>query len=194
MATCLLLFGIQCLQPATSQADIAEFYVTGAGGNGLLGTNVDPPATNPGSGGMGPMGITLDTDTNILMIQLLWGIDNGYETLSGDVTKLHLHGPTADRAPDNFGQVNMNIILNLGNSLSFNPSASSGGLDDSFFVSDQEKNWILSGRTYINVHTDLNPMGEIRGYVLQSVPEPTTGFALMMLSIYGLAKRRKRCR
>ena len=189
LVACLTLFAGHSLI-ATSQADIVELYVTGAGGDGLLGTNVDPPATNPGSGGMGPMGITLDTDTNILMVQLLWGLDNGYDTMSGEVTKLHLHGPTADRAPNNFGQVNMNIILNLGNSLNFDPSASAGGLDDSFFISNEEKNWILSGRTYINVHTELNPMGEIRGYVLQSVPEPAAALALLVLGVCGLARRR----
>ncbi|MCH2183624.1 MAG: CHRD domain-containing protein [Mariniblastus sp.] len=177
---------------ATSQADIVELYATGAGGDGLLGTNIDPPSTNPGSGGLGPLGITLDTETNILVVHLLWGQENGYETLSGDVTMLHLHGPTESRAPDNFGEVNSNIIINLGNSLNFNPSASSGGLQDSFFVSNEEKAWVLSGRTYINVHTELNPTGEIRGYLIQSVPEPATGLVWMLIAGYGLALRRRR--
>jgi len=178
--------------PSLSEADIVELYATGAGGNGLLGTNIDPPATNPGSGGLGPLGITLDTETNILVIQLLWGLENGYETLSGDVTKLHLHGPTESRAPNNFGETNSNIIINLGNSLNFNPSASSGGLQDSFFVSNEEKEWVLSGRTYINVHTDLNPMGEIRGYLMQSVPEPGFTLTWILAAGYGLALRRRR--
>lgn len=188
-ATAILLSGSFS---TTAQSDIVELFVSGAGGDGLLGTNINPPSTNPGSGGMGPLGITLDTETNILMIQILWGLDNGFQTLSGDVTNLHLHGPTENRAPHNFGQVNSNIIINLGNSLDFDPSPSSGGLQDSFFVSNEEKNWVLSGRTYINVHTELNPLGEIRGYLMQSVPEPATGIVWVLIGGYGLALRRRR--
>ncbi len=187
---CTLLLGESFIN--LGQADIVELFVSGEAGEGLLGDNIDPPATNPGSGGIGPLGITLDTETNILVIHVLWGLDNGYETLSGEVTKLHLHGPTEDLAPYNFGQINSNIIINLGTSLNFNPSPSAGGLQDSFFVSNEEKSWVLSGRTYINVHTELNPMGEIRGYVMQAVPEPSTGILWVLLGGYGLIFRRRR--
>ena len=63
---------------------------------------------------------------------------------------------------------------------------------DSFFVSNEEKAWVLSGRTYINVHTELNPTGELRGYLMQSVPEPGFTLTWVLAAGYGLALRRRR--
>ena len=52
---------------------------------------------------------------------------------------------------------------------------------------------LLSGQTYINVHTEMYDMGEIRGYIVPrgSVPEPGTVGVLGLLTI-GLLSRRRR--
>ena len=53
-------------------------------------------------------------------------------------------------------------------------------------------NGLLSGLTYLNVHTNAFPGGEIRGFVVQ-VPEPET-YALLLagLAVIGIAMRKRR--
>jgi hypothetical protein len=51
---------------------------------------------------------------------------------------------------------------------------------------------LLAGEAYFNIHTSLNPGGEIRGF-LQAVPEPGT-FGLLALGVaaLGIAVKRRR--
>src|SRR5690606_23348465 len=49
---------------------------------------------------------------------------------------------------------------------------------------------MLSGRAYVNIHTDLNPNGEIRGF-LTPVPEPGT-LVIVGLGAAALLVRRRR--
>ncbi len=178
--------------PIPAFADQIELIVTGAQGDGLLPGNIDPPTSSTGSGAIGLGGIVYDTDTNLLNLDIEWGSGNGHSDLTGDVTLLHLHGPTADMAPNNFGQVNSQILVNLGNSLKFMPSGSAGGLSDTFFLSNQQEMYLLSGRTYINVHTNMYPMGEIRGYlVAATVPEPTSAALVFGLLLIALQRRER---
>ncbi len=174
-------------------ADIFDFRLTGNGGEGLLDTNVTPPTGSLGAGGIGISGITLDTDINILHVDIDWGTANGYSgDLTGPVTKLHLHGPTPANAPDSFSQTGP-LMVTLSSSLSFNSSGINGGVNDDFFINTSDMQAILDGRTYINVHTDLFEFGEIRGYLVVVVPEPgTTGLMLSGLVVYGLRRRRLR--
>lgn len=174
--------------------DQVQFFLTGAQGNGLLPGNIDPVPSSNGSGDMGLTGIVFDTDANELSVDIEWGSENGFSDLSGEVTLLHLHGPTPSLPPDNFGEVNTQIIVNLAGSLNFNSSGTDGSLNDVFFLSDEEEDWLLSGRTYINVHTELYGAGEIRGYLLPTtfaVPEPNTGFLAVCL-VAATALRRRR--
>ena len=88
----------------------------------------------------------------------------------------------------------MNVIINLGNSLQFDPTFDGGGLNDDFFLSNEEAEWLLDGRTYINVHTKMYDTGEIRGYLLPAdaiVPEPGA-VPLASLLLVALAGHRKR--
>ena len=188
-ALCLLL-----VFACSTSADQVEFFLTGAAGDGLLPGNIAPPTTSTGSGGIGGTGIILDTDTNIISIDIEWGSENGYSDLTGEVVLLHLHGPTASLPPFNFGEMTMDLIINLGNSLNFNSSASGGGLIDQFFLSNQEVEYLLSGRTYINVHTSMYPMGEIRGYLLpvSAIPEPGTTTLVAFSLITPWLNRRRR--
>ena len=168
-----------------AKSDEIQFFLTGAEGIGLLPGNIDPPTSSTGSGNAGSTGIVYDTDTNTFSVDIEWGSENGYSDLSGEVTLLHLHGPTPSLPPFNFGEVNPNIIVNLANSLNFNSSGSGGSLVDEYFLSNQEEEWLLQGRTYINVHTAMYETGEIRGYLLPqgfSIPEPGTGIGLIMVT------------
>ena len=175
-----------------ASAEIVEFRLTGNGGDGLLNTNVTPPTGSAGEGGMGISGITLDTDINILHIDIQWGTGNGYAgDLTGPVTKLHLHGPTPDDAPDSFSQTGP-LMVTLSTSLSFNDSAINGGVNDDYFINPSDIAAVLDGRTYINVHTDAFEFGEIRGYLVRTVPEPGSAATISGLLVLAALRRRRR--
>jgi hypothetical protein len=178
--------------PGQVAADIVEFRLTGNAGDGLLPGNVTPPSGSGGSGGLRMGGITFDTGTNLLHIDIGWGTGNGFGDLSGDVTMLHLHGPTDDPAPDSFSQTGP-LLINLATSLSFNPSATSGGLSDNFFLGNPDVPALMQGRMYINVHTAQFAMGEIRGYLV-AVPEPAIMTVILPGFILACGFRRPRQR
>ena len=138
------------------------------------------------------MGILFDLDNNTLTIDIAWGSENGFGDLTGEVTNLHLHGPTDNRAPRSFVERGP-LLINMGNSLNFNSSATGGGLTESFFINPSDQQAILDGRTYINVHTTMYEFGEIRGYIVPAkfVPEPgSVGVLSIVLGSYALRRRR----
>lgn len=189
-----LLLGVLLTASPTSKADVVEFFATGAQGVGLLPGNIDPVTGSNGSGDIGESGLWFDTDTNILHVDIEWGSENGFSDLTGEIILLHLHGPTPSLAPDNFGEVNTDILVNLGNSFNFDSSATGGGLIDQFFLSNTEADYLLSGRTYINVHTDLYPAGEIRGYLLpvgSGIPEPASATLIGLIALMTCRYRRR---
>lgn len=186
MAAMVLLFSL--ISVSKSNADIIEFIATGAAGEGLLEGNIDPATGEPGTGGIGLTGILFNTDNNLLHIDVQWGSANGYTDLSADVLKLHLHGPTAGAGTDAFGQ-RAPLMLVLSNSNTFDPSASSGGVNDNWLVDTEDVSALLEGRTYINVHLSDSDTGVIRGY-LQAVPEPSGLIPLLLLALLTMAWRR----
>lgn len=187
---CLTLLLLVFSFPSYSAGDIVSFTPTGVAGEGLLAGNIAPIPNSTGFGGVGSTGIVFNTDTNVLSVDILWGSEFGFGDLTGDVALVHLHGPV-DPGPAGFGQVNSNILVALQNSLNFDPAFDGGSLRDDFFLNDQQEEWLLNGQTYINIHTDVYPTGEVRGY-LQSdaVPEPTTGLLFCCLSTV-LCRRRR---
>ena len=178
--------------PANVNGDIIEFIAEGTAGTGLLAGNIAPSTSSTGSGAIGNGGIFFDTDTNELTVDILWGSENGFSDLTGDVILLHLHGPV-DPGQSGWGQVNTNILVQMQNSLNFDSSGSGGSLVETFFLDDQQEEWLLDSRTYINVHTDLYPTGEIRGYLTNTsaVPEPTSVVLLVGLAGTFLIRRRR---
>lgn len=191
IALALVVGLVLALTADQSNAAIVNLMVTGNGGNGLLESNVTPGTGSAGEGGIGMSGITLDTTTNILHVDVNWGTGNGYSgDLSGVATLLHLHGPTPSGAPNSFSETGPLMVV-LSNSLNFNDSAINGGVTDDYFINSSDIQAILDGRTYINVHTDLHATGEIRGYLVVQVPEPAgLGVVLAASAIMGLRRKR----
>ena len=69
-------------------------------------------------------------------------------------------------------------------------SASAGGFSGNVLLTAQQETELLAQRYYINIHTSLNPGGEIRGHLVFPIPEPST-LALIGLAVFGLGFNRR---
>lgn len=118
--------------------------------------------------------VELETDTN----EIAWTID--YQDLSGPIVSpgAHLHGPAEPGVP-----TGIQVFLADGDP----PLPASGELTGSATLTDEQEAQLLDGLWYVNLHTAMNPAGEIRGQV---VPEPATGL-LLGGGLAALAARRR---
>ena len=153
-----------------ASATIISFDLQGTGGFGLLPGN-ENPATTGGSGGEVGAGIFFDDVTLQLTINIAWGSGNGFTNLTGVATAGHIHGITDNPAPGSFTE-NKPVIIPLDSLAGWNPSATAGGFSGTVTLSAAQASALPQGRLYINVHTQANPGGEIRGYLV--VPEPSS--------------------
>jgi CHRD domain len=112
----------------------------------LSGASEVPPVTTAGKG---TATAALDTATKTLT----WTVS--YSGLSGTATAGHIHGPAAPGA-------NAGVLVPLFSGNVANPIKGSATLTDAQ-VSDLE-----AGRTYVNLHTDANKPGEIRGQLVRT--------------------------
>ncbi|MEJ5251643.1 MAG: CHRD domain-containing protein [Chthonomonadetes bacterium] len=144
----------------------------------LTGSQEVPPVSTNASGVL--FGSYDDVTKTINLAISITGLSQG------DITGSHIH-----RAPIG---VNGPVIFNIGNGSSY--AALSGQLIKVIigapFPAAEEAN-LLSGNTYINVHTTAYPGGEIRGQItaLPVVPEPAT-MAGLGIGVGLLALRRRR--
>jgi hypothetical protein len=114
-----------------------------------------PPTTGKGTG---TFAAALDTTTKVLTYTLT------FDGLTGPATAAHIHGPAAKGA-------NAGVVVPLGSGAPTSPLSGTTTLTAAQ-VKDLE-----SGKDYVNVHTDANKGGEIRGQVVHGVlpkPKPHT--------------------
>ncbi len=107
----------------------------------LNGASVVPPSA---SSGTGAADITFDTATKTLSWKLT------YSGLSGPPTMAHFHGPAEPGK-------NAGVVVTI-------PKVDSGA-EGSATLTDAQAADLLAGKYYVNVHTNANPGGEIRGQV-----------------------------
>jgi hypothetical protein len=100
-----------------------------------------PPNTSAGKG-------TADIDYDAATKKLSWKLT--YSGLSGPATAAHFHGPAAAGA-------NAGVAVAI-------PNAASGS-EGSATLTDAQAADLLAGKYYVNVHTEANKGGEIRGQV-----------------------------
>lgn len=165
-----LLLSVGLLALVThAQANIIAFDLRGTAGSGLLAGN-EPGAIVGGSGGAIGSGITYDDIANLLTLNVGWGSSQGFTDLSSTASASHIHGPTANNNGNGFTQT-AGVLFNLTRS----SSAVTGGTFTGAPIplSEAQETDLLNGKWYINLHTANNGGGEIRGFLVQAVPEPS---------------------
>jgi CHRD domain len=124
-----------------SQAATTSFKAT------LNGASENPPTT---SAGTGSVTATLDPATKMLTWQ------GTFAGLSGPATAAHLHGPA--EPGKNAGVA---IAISVKDTPFVSPFKGSATLTDGQ-ISD-----LMAGLWYVNIHTDANKGGEIRGQLVK---------------------------
>jgi hypothetical protein len=160
-----------CMPMHNVQAGIVLFDLQGKAGFGLLPGNENSAVTvspTPGTGGETSPGIFFDDVSKQLTINVGWGIRKGFTNLTGDATVMHIHQASSSAFTASGG-----AVINLHTLAGFSSSASNGGLNSTLTLTAAQETSLLSGLYYINVHTSVNPGGEIRGNLV-AVPEPSS--------------------
>ena len=130
--------------PFAARAEVMTFHAA------LSAKNEVPPTK---SSGKGTADVTYDTSSK----KLTWTVN--YSDLTGAPIMAHFHGPAS------MGK-NAPVEVPLTGDLA-SPTKGSATLTDS-----QAKD-LMNGRLYINIHTQANKGGEIRGQVEKGAPSKT---------------------
>ena len=102
-----------------------------------------PPTSSNADGGVE---VTVDQINN----KLTWEIE--YEDLSGAAKAAHFHGPATN------GQ-NANVALPINGNLT-------SPIKGEATLTPAQTTDVLAGKWYVNIHTAVNPDGEIRGHLV----------------------------
>jgi hypothetical protein len=86
--------------------------------------------------------------TNMLTYSISWS------GLSGNVSVAHFHGPAL-----------VGVAANPIHDISISTNGVNGTASGSITLADSTESHLLNGKLYYNLHTVLNPNGEIRGQV-----------------------------
>jgi hypothetical protein len=117
-------------------------------------------ANSTGSGGEISGGISFDTVAGTLTFAIGYGFAAGFTDLTGPATMMHIHGPAG-------AGTNASFFINLGTYHFPNINPNLGGviIGSVVYPADQITN-LFAGLNYVNVHTALNPGGEIRAQLI----------------------------
>lgn len=165
---------------------------------------LDGPSESPAntSSGMGSATVTIDSDLKTMRVQ------ESFSLLAGGVTASHIHccttvsdagtagvattTPTFTDFPSGVTNGSYDHIFDMTLASSYNASfiTASGGINAAFSTLVAGLN---GGNTYVNIHTDVFPSGEISGFLHAApVPEPET-YAMLLagLAIISMIARRR---
>lgn len=171
----LLAVAAALLAPLTAAADhLTEWSFP------LTTAQTNPLATFP-SGAVLPSGMaSVVIDSNAMSIA--WDVD--YQDLTGPIISpgAHFHGPAM------LGS-NAGVEVFLTNGSPAEPA--SGNLSGMASLTSQQLDDVLSGLWYLNIHTQANPSGELRGQVMNVVPEPASAALIVAVGAAALGIRRR---
>jgi hypothetical protein len=194
MKTCTTLAAILALA-GSAHATVFFFDLEGRGGSGLLPGNENHTVVGldggPGTGGEVGAGISYNDVSNVLTVNIGWGILNGFTSLTGAATAGHIHGPTTSGGAASFTQ-NAGVRYGLDSLVGWTANGAGGGFTGTVAINETDEAALYAGRFYINVHTSANGPGEIRGnLVLVPVPEPWETGAMMAgaVGVFALVRR-----
>lgn len=159
-----------CLATATAPAEVIPFALSPSGtspATGLSPANEVPAVATPseGSGGAILSGINFDTETRELSFAIGYGSSALFTDLTGLATGAHIHGPASatESAP-----VIHNFVA-AGQHLAAGDPARGGVILGTVVLDETQAQALLDGLYYVNIHTELNPGGEIRGQLIAEI-------------------------
>jgi hypothetical protein len=149
-----------CLLGASASAAILTFDAN------LDGLQETPPNASPA---FGFAELTLDDVSGFVTITT-----GTYQDLLGGATAVHIHGLSG---PGVASAIILGLTLDT-------PGATTGTFSGSGTLTAAQITGMVNGQTYVNVHSQVFPGGEIRGQLFQ-VPEPVSA-VLTCLGLVGL--------
>ncbi len=183
------LFAAAVAMPATAQVTVYTAE--------LKGSNEEPANASPGSG---TATVTIDLGLRTMRVE------ESFSGLIGNVTASHLHCCTDVPGTGNVGVATMvptfegfpsgttgtyDQVFDMNLASSYNPSfiTANGDVGSAFNALVTGLN---EGTVYANIHTNIYPAGEIRGFPAL-IPEPET-YAMLLagLGLISLLARRRR--
>ena len=163
---CLTL-AVSLVLSVSAQARLISFDLEGKAGFGLQPGNENGTVNgDPGSGAEVGYGIVFNDHTGVLTINIAWGNRNGMQDLTGPAQAGHIHGPTASSGTAAFSE-NAGVLIGLDDKEGWNPDAANGGFSGSVTLTNEQVEYLFAGRLYINIHTEVNGSGEIRGNLVR---------------------------
>jgi hypothetical protein len=140
----------------------------------LDGFQETPPVATPATG---TATATLDDITNQFILS------GSFSNLIGTSSDAHVHGPAS------VGVGPAGVLFPI----TFDFGVTTGNFSFNGLISPANTAHLLAGNGYINIHSTFRPGGEIRGQILNPVPEPAT-FVLLALGAFGLLAFRRKAR
>jgi hypothetical protein len=163
MGALLLLFSTVAL----TQAAVFRFDLSPPGTDAAVGmspTNEVPAVVNStGFGNEISGGISFNTSNSTLTFAIGYGSAAGFTDLTGPASSMHIHGPAG-------AGTNATVLFDLApfHFLAANPALGGVIIGSVVYPSNQIAD-LFAGLNYVNIHTGINPNGEIRGQLIPLV-------------------------
>lgn len=168
------VFQVEISPPAGAAANLGALIFPGDHATGLSPQNEsNKPVTAATGGVFGPM--TYDTISRMLALDFAYGSAFGFVDLGSNWNGgVHIHGNGSTTAQFPANNTNAGITVDLGGlGLHTASGTRSGRVAGNVTLTPTQHDWLLDNKLYLNVHSQTNGGGEVRGQLVL-VPEPAT--------------------